>query len=61
MAGDRSARVSGLKVSLAQREYYRYTAVSAQFERQGIRSLPRPDFTRLPRTTAVTKDESKTK
>lgn len=61
MAGYDSMRAYGLKISLAQREYYRYTGVSAELERKGIHSSPRPDFTRLPRTTAVIKEESKTK
>ena len=37
----------GLKITSAQREYYRYTGVSAEVERHGIGSN-RHDFTRVP-------------
>ena len=39
----------GLKITSAQRAYYRYTGVSAEVQRHGLRSVPRQDFTRLPR------------
>ena len=57
----RALAITMTTVSLGQREYCRYTEISADFERQGIHSIPRPDFTRLPRTTTVTEGESKTK
>lgn len=59
MAGANSTRAFGLKISQAQREYYRYTEVSAEFERHGIYAMPRPDFTRLQRKTAATEADSK--
>ena len=39
----------GLKITSAQREYYRYTGVSAEVQQRGIQYIPRPDFARLPR------------
>lgn len=60
MANHGSTGAYGLKISPEQGEYQCYTVVSEEQERQGIHSSPRPDFTRLPRTTAVIKDESKT-
>lgn len=38
--------IIGLKITLAQREYYRYTGVSAEAERRGVGTNSR-DFTRL--------------
>ena len=61
MAHRGSTGACGLKIFLVQPECYRHTGVSGEFERQGIHSLPRPDFTQPARTTAVIKDESKTK
>jgi hypothetical protein len=37
----------GVKITSAQREYYRYTGVSAEVERHGMGSNPR-DFPRVP-------------
>jgi len=37
-----------MKITAAQREYYRYTAVSADVERRG-RGSNTHDFTRLPK------------
>ena len=56
MAGHGSTEGRGLKISLAQPRI-----LPAEFECQSIPSLPGPDVTRVPRTTAVIKDESKTK
>ena len=43
-----SAQEVGLKITSAQREYYRYTEVSAEAQRHGFLRYPPPDFTRLP-------------
>ena len=43
-----STRQFGMKITAAQREYYRYTGVSADVERRG-RGSNSHDFTRLPR------------
>jgi len=56
-----STQPFGLKVTSAQREYYRYTGISAEFGRYGVHSLPRPDFSRLPRTTRDREEDSPTK
>jgi len=45
MAGSKTGEV-GLKITSAQREYYRYTGVSAEVERHGHGSN-RQDFSRL--------------
>lgn len=61
MAGDTSTGVCGLKISPAQREYYSYTGISEELERRGIPSMPRPDFTRPPRTTGAMEADSNKK
>lgn len=61
MAGDTSTGASGLRISPAEREYYSYTGISEELERRGIHSMPRPDFTRPPRTTGAIEADSKNK
>ncbi|MFI5103792.1 MAG: hypothetical protein ACHP79_02605 [Terriglobales bacterium] len=40
-------REFGVKITAAQREYYRYTNVSAEVQQRGLRGPSRPDFSRL--------------
>jgi hypothetical protein len=47
----------GLKITAAQREYYRYPGVSAEVQRHGLHYLQRPDFTRLPRREQLEEQE----
>lgn len=47
MTGRNAIRECGLKITSAQREYYRYTSVSAVVQRRGLRGSIRPDFSRL--------------
>jgi hypothetical protein len=55
-----SSREFGLKISPAQREYYRYSEASAELQQRGVHSLPRPDFSRGPRTVDVRESEFST-
>ena len=48
LATTNSVTEFGLKITPAEREYYRYTGHSEEVERHGIHDLPRPDFSRLP-------------
>jgi hypothetical protein len=47
----------GLKITSAQREYYRYTGVSAEVQRRNIQYMPRPDFARLPRREQLEEED----
>ncbi|MFY9744418.1 MAG: hypothetical protein WA252_07280 [Candidatus Sulfotelmatobacter sp.] len=46
--GRNTVETFGVKITSAQREYYRYTGVSAEVERHGTGSNLR-DFVRIPR------------
>jgi hypothetical protein len=43
----KSIQETGMKISRAQREYYRYTGVSAEAERKGTNFSKERDFSRL--------------
>jgi len=49
----------GMKITAAQREYYRYTGVSADVERSGRGSNPH-DFTRLPKDQQRAEQDAET-
>lgn len=48
----------GVKITAAQREYYRYTNVSAEVQRRGLRGPSRPDFSRLSSSEQQEEDRS---
>jgi hypothetical protein len=45
--GTKEWREIGLKITSSQREYYRYTDVSAEVQRHRLHTWPRLDFTRI--------------
>jgi hypothetical protein len=55
---DQDSRGVGLKITSAQREYYRYRGVAAEVQRRGLPDQPGRDFSRLPRRAERSNDRA---